>query len=80
MLPPAPKEKKKLSFKEKREFDQLNKDIPALEKERAEIAEKMSVPGLNYDDIQRLSARITTIASLLEEHEMRWLELSEYAE
>jgi ATP-binding cassette subfamily F protein uup len=76
----ATKNKKKLSFNEKREFDQLGKDIPALEKERAEIADKMAAPGVPYDEIQKLSDRITQIGNLLEEKEMRWLELSEYAE
>jgi ATP-binding cassette subfamily F protein uup len=73
------KEKKRFSFNEKREFEQLGKDIPALEKEKADVTEKMSAPGLPYEDLQKLSARITEITSLLEEKEMRWLELSEYA-
>jgi ATP-binding cassette subfamily F protein uup len=74
-----PKEKKKLSFNEKREFEQLEKELPALEKEKAEITEKMSRPNLAYDELQKLSERITEITQLLEEKEMRWLELSEYA-
>ena len=73
------KEKKKLSFNEKREFEQLEKELPALEKEKAEITEKMSKPGLAYDELQQLSERITEVTQLLEEKEMRWLELSEYA-
>jgi ATP-binding cassette subfamily F protein uup len=74
------KGKKKLSFNEKREFDALTKDIPALEKEKAAITEKMSVRGLPYDELQKLSARINEITLVLEEKEMRWLELSEYAQ
>lgn len=73
-----PSEKKKFSFNEKREFEQLGKDIPALEKEKVEITEKMSSPGLSYDELQKFSVRITEITSLLEEKELRWLELSEY--
>lgn len=72
------KDKKKLSFNEKREFEQLEKDMPALEKEKAEITEKMGTVGLPYDELQKLSNRITEITQLLEEKELRWLELSEY--
>jgi len=70
-------EKRKLSFKEKREFEQIEKDMPALEAEKTQIAEKMANPGVNYDEIQKLSFRITQITTKLEEMEMRWLELSE---
>ncbi len=72
--------KRKLSFKEKREFDQIEKDMPALEAEKTTIAEKMADPGINYDEIQKLSFRITEITRLLEEKEMRWLEISEIME
>lgn len=77
---PVEKVKKKLSFKEQRELEQLNKDLPALEQEKATVTERMADPNINYDEIQRLSARIIKIGELLEEKEMRWLELSEYAE
>ncbi|MBL7683521.1 MAG: ABC-F family ATP-binding cassette domain-containing protein [Flavipsychrobacter sp.] len=74
-----PKDKKKLSFNEKREFEQLGKDIPALEKEKAAITEKMSLGNLPYEELETLSTRITEITQLLEDKEMRWLELSELA-
>lgn len=74
---PAP-EKKKFSFKDKREYDQLEKDIAALEAEKNVITEKMMNPNLNYDEIQQLSNRIVFITSELETKELRWLELSEY--
>jgi ATP-binding cassette subfamily F protein uup len=73
----AEPEKRKLSFKEKREFEQIEKDMPALEAEKTQIAEKMANPGINYDEIQKLSFRITQITTKLEEMEMRWLELSD---
>ncbi len=76
--PPAQKVKKKLSFNEKREFEQLEKDMPALEKEKEEITAKMSDASLPYEDLQQLSNRMIEITQLLEEKEMRWLELSEY--
>lgn len=80
-ITPLPKniepEKRKLSFKEKREFEQIEKEMPELEAEKNQIAEKMANPAVNYDEIQKLSLRITQITSQLEEMEMRWLELSE---
>jgi ATP-binding cassette subfamily F protein uup len=72
--------KRKLSFKEKREFEQLEKDMPALEAEKIAVTERMAVPGLAYDEIQKLSVHITEITAALEEKEMRWLELSEFME
>ncbi|MBS1773306.1 MAG: ABC-F family ATP-binding cassette domain-containing protein [Bacteroidetes bacterium] len=77
--PQQTKDKKKLSFNEKREFENLGKEIPALEKEKADITEKMGTPNLPYEELQKLSNRITEVTSLLEEKELRWLELSEYA-
>lgn len=74
---PAAAEKKKFSFKDKREFDQLEKDLAALEAEKATITEKMMDEKINYDEIQKLSHRMTQITQLMEEKEMRWLELSE---
>lgn len=75
----APKEKKKLSYKEQREFEQLGQEIPALEQERNGITARMSNAALPYEELQQLSARITEIGNLLEEKELRWLELSEWA-
>jgi ABC transport system ATP-binding/permease protein len=76
----AAPEKRKLSFKEKREFEQLEKDMPALEAEKIAVTEKMTNPTINYDEIQKLSFRITEITRLLEEKELRWLEISEMME
>jgi len=69
--------KKKASFKEKREFEQIEKDMASLEAEKADITLKMSDENTNYDTIQRLSARIIEVGNLLEAKELRWLELSE---
>ena len=70
-------EKKKVSFKDKREYEQLEKDLADLEKEKTAITERMMQPNLNYEEMQRMSTRMTEITNLLEEKEMRWLELSE---
>ncbi|MFN4005941.1 MAG: ABC-F family ATP-binding cassette domain-containing protein [Chitinophagaceae bacterium] len=69
--------KRKLTFNEKREFEQLEKQLPALEKERAELAEALTQTS-NYEAISKISARLTDIATELETKEMRWLELSEF--
>lgn len=67
---------KKLSFKEKFELEQLDKDLPLLQKEKEELELKMS-SNLGYDELQKVSARVTEIVAALDEKEMRWLELSE---
>jgi ABC transport system ATP-binding/permease protein len=67
---------KKLSFKEKKELENLDKEIPALQKEKETLEIKMS-QNLSYDELQKAGERITQIITLLDEKEMRWLELSE---
>ena len=74
-----PAKPKKLSYKEQREFEQLEKEIPALEQEKAELSQKMSSTGLPYEELQRISERMTQLTEELEEKELRWLELSELA-
>lgn len=70
-------ESRRLSFKEKREFEILEKEIADLEKEKKEVNEKLAGSDLPYNELQQLSVRIGEIDSLLSEKEMRWLELSE---
>ena len=70
-------EKRKLSFKEKSEFGQIEKEIPQLQEERKMLEEKMNGGGMNYDELQKAAERISSIVQLLDEKEMRWLELSE---
>lgn len=69
--------KRKPSFNEKRAFEQLEKEMPLLEKERQDLTDKMSVGNLNFDQIQQLSDRLIQINQALEEKELQWLELSE---
>ena len=69
-------EKRKPSFKEKREFEILEKEIADLNKEKATINEKLN-GNLPYDELQKLSKRIGEVTALLDEKEFRWLELSE---
>lgn len=71
--------KKKLSYKEKREFEDLEKELPALEEEKKVIAEKMG-GNISFEEITKLGNRMTEIENLLADKEMRWLELSEMME
>lgn len=69
--------KKKVGFKEKREFELLEKEIADLEAEKQQHEEELSNPGAAFEQINMLSKRIGEITTLLGEKEMRWLELSE---
>jgi ABC transport system ATP-binding/permease protein len=75
--PKAVTGQRKLSFKEKFEFEQLEKDIPALEAEKRQLEAGMNTSGMDYEALQKSAARISEIIGLLDEKEMRWLELSE---
>lgn len=80
--PPAPSttEKRKLSFKEKRAFELLEKEIAELTKEKESITEKLNSGTAPFDELQKLSQRIGEVSGLLDEKELQWLELSELAE
>lgn len=69
--------KRKLSFKEKQEFEALEREIPELEEEKAKIEEAMSSGALSNDEIVKASERFSVLLELIDEKTMRWLELSE---
>jgi ABC transport system ATP-binding/permease protein len=69
--------KKGLNFNEKRELETIDKEIPLLQKEKADLEEKLSTGNLPFEDLQKAAERIGTITNLIDEKEMRWLELSE---
>jgi ATP-binding cassette subfamily F protein uup len=69
--------KKKISFKEKREYEKLSQEIEELTAEKTGITEMFSQGNLPFEELQVLSERIGQIVLLLEEKEWRWLELSE---
>lgn len=71
--------KKKLSFNEKREMELLEKEIQSLEKEKEELTSQLAAGSLPFETLQKASVRIGEIAGLLDEKELRWLELSERA-
>ena len=68
-------EKKRLSYKEQRELEQLNTDIEALSKEKTEL-DTLFASGEELDDVASIAARYQQVKDLLDEKEMRWLELS----
>ena len=69
----------KFSFKEKRELEILEKEMPELQKEKAVLETKMNDGNLGFEELQKAAERIGIIVQLLDEKEMRWLELSEKA-
>ena len=71
--------RRKLSFKEKREFEQLEKEISSLEAERKTLEEQLCSGTLSVDELTEKSRRLPMLKEELEEKEMRWLELSEFA-
>lgn len=76
---PKNDEKKKLSFKEKREFEELDALIPQLEEEKANLENELSSGTLSTDELLQKSNRISQLIEEIEEKTMRWLELSELA-
>ena len=70
-------QKRKLTYKEKRELEQLEKDIEALEAEKKQIEEALCGGTTSVDEITKLSKRLPVLNDELDEKSMRWLELSE---
>lgn len=70
-------QRKKISFKEKKEFEELDTLIPELEKEKSRLEEEMSSGNLSTDDLLSKSNRISELIEDIDEKTMRWLELSE---
>ena len=71
--------KRRLTYMERREFEQLGSDIEALEKEKAAIVEALSGGTISVEEITEKSKRLPLLQAELDEKEMRWLELSEWA-
>ena len=66
-----------MSFKEKQEFEALEKEIPQLEAEQADIERQLSSGLPDNETILKLSARFAELKDMIDEKTMRWLELSE---
>ena len=71
--------KRKLSYKEKRELEQLEQDIAALETEQKQIEDALCGGTTSVEEITALSKRLPVLKDELDEKSMRWLELSEIA-
>ena len=77
--PRLTEKKRKLTFKERQEFEQLEKDIEALEQEKTDIESALSSGTASVDEITTMSKRLPLLNDELDEKSMRWLELSEFA-
>jgi len=84
--PPAPvavtasaAPKRQLSYKEKREFEILEQELARLNREKQEVTEKLNNGTAPFDQLQQLSIRVGEISQLIDDKELRWLELSELA-
>ena len=73
----VPAKKRKLTYKEQKELEQIEKDLEALNAEKVEIEEKLSGGNISGDELNRCSMRIGEVIALLDEKEMRWLELND---
>ncbi len=70
-------DKRKMSFKEKREFEQLEKEIATLEEEKKRVEEELCTGRLSVEELTEKSKRLPEVNALIDEKTMRWLELSE---
>ena len=74
---PEVQRKKKLSYREQRELEQLEKDLEILGNEKKDLEAKLAGGALSYDELQAASARFGELSAILDEKEMRWLELQD---
>ena len=72
-------EKRKMTFKEKREYEQLTEKISVLEEERKQLEKELCSGKLSVDELTEKSKRLPLLKDELDELELRWLELSELA-
>ena len=70
-------DKRKMSFKEKKEFEQLEQEIAGLEQEKADIEAALCSGTLGVEELTEKSKRLPELNDLIDEKTMRWLELSE---
>ena len=77
--PRLTEKKRKLTFKERQEFEQLENAIEVLEQEKTDIEAALSSGTISVDEITAMSKRLPLLNEELDEKSMRWLELSEFA-
>ena len=74
----SPVKKKKLTYKEQKELEQIEKDLESLSAEKAELEAALSSGSLPFDKLQQASQRIGEIIEETDEKELRWLELTDF--
>lgn len=74
----AAADKRKLSYKEKREYEQLEKDIEALEAEKEDLEATMVKDSTDYEAVAKASTRLEEVNLALDEKTERWMELDEW--
>jgi ATP-binding cassette subfamily F protein uup len=76
---PVTEKQRKMSFKEKQEFEHIEKTLPQLETEKEQLSQELSSGALSNDELQQKGERLGQIVDQIDELTMRWLELSEFA-
>ncbi len=76
----VPQEKAKLSYREKKEYDLLEKEIEKLEAEKILLESSLNSADTDYQELEKISVRIGEVMQLIDAKSQRWLELSERAE
>lgn len=76
-VPADDSKKKQATFKEKKEYEDLQAAIQLLEKEKTDLTNKLSAAGTSNDELIKISKRIETITGEVDEKTLRWLELDE---
>jgi ABC transport system ATP-binding/permease protein len=71
--------KRKMSFKEKQEFEQIEQELPKLELEKDQLSEELSMGTLSNEELMQKGERLGAIVAQIDELTFRWLELSELA-
>ena len=74
--PSRPDAPRKLSYKEQRELEQLEKDIESLAAEKSDLESKMNGGLTDPVELQKITTRVAEVSSELDTKETRWLELS----
>ncbi len=74
------KRDKRVSFKDKREFELLEKELDALNTEKSDLLDKLNRANIPFEDLEKWSHRVAELTGLIDEKELRWLELSELME
>jgi ATP-binding cassette subfamily F protein uup len=68
-----------MSFKEKQEFEQIEKMLPQLETEKEQLSSELSSGNLSNEQLLEKGARLGLVVDQIDEFTLRWLELSELA-